>query len=213
MAQFASDDFTGTDGTTLQAHDANWVEHADGGGGDILITSNRGQQRATGGGWYYHSASPSSADYNVSADFYVTSLSPDFNYTGVLGRSSTSSLTYYQARYGTAVGWQLIKLVAGAGTTLGSTGSPSPVAGNTYVVKLDMTGSAIKMLVNDAAIIEVTDTSVTATGKAGLRVFNNTAPTSSQGLHFDNFSADEVGGGGGAVIPVFVNHYRNQGIM
>jgi|SRR5687768_3364954 len=197
MAQFASDSFTGTSGTTLQTYSANWVEHTLGGGGDMLITANRLQQRVTGEGLYYHTTSPSSADYSVSADLYTMSLSPAFNYTAIIGRVNTAALTYYSVRYGTSIGWQLTKIVAGTGTILGSNTLPAPGVGGSINVKLDMSGSVIKMLLNGSVLLEATDTSITSAGKTGLRVFNNNVPTSSEGLHFDNFSADEVSGGGG----------------
>lgn len=196
MAQFASDSFTGVDGTTLQVYSANWTRHPSY-SGDTLITANRAQYRGAGSSAYYNSASPASADYSVSTDLYVASYAPVFNYTGVIGRASTSANTFYHARHGVGVGWELFRYVAGASTSLGNFFAEL-VAGNTYDLKLDMSGSTIKLLVNGVVTIEATDAGITAAGKAGFRVFNNAGTTSSTALHLDNFSADEAGGGGGA---------------
>lgn len=197
MAQFASDSFTGVDGTTLQAHSANWVEHPSSAGGDMLITANRLQQRVSGEGFYYHSASPSSADYSVSSDFYVVSYSPAFNASGVVGRVSTSANTFYHARHRISGGWELYKRLSGTFTLLGSQTISTPAVGGTYNIKLDMVGSTIRLLADGVELVSIADASITAAGKSGLRISNASAQTTSEGFHFDNFSADEVGGGGG----------------
>lgn len=192
---FASDTFTDTDGVTLQAHDANWVKHTLGAGNDILITANRAQLRVTGEGFYYHSASPSSADYSVSVDLYTASYSPAFNATGVTGRTSTTANTFYHARHRVTGGWELYKRVDGTFTLLGSSTVSTPSGGTTVNLKLDMAGSTIRLLVDGIELVSVTDTEITAAGKAGLRISNASSQTTAEGLHIDNFSAEQAGSG------------------
>ncbi|SOD42354.1 hypothetical protein [Nitrosovibrio sp. Nv4] len=217
MAQFASDSFTGTTGDTLQVYSANWSRHPSY-SNNVLIANNRCQLDPVGAASsaYCHSATPATADYSVSIDIYVASYTATNNLVGVVGRASTSVNTFYHARHSIGAGWQMYRFVSGAATQLGSAVAATLTPGNTYNLKLDMSGSAIKLYVDSVATIEATDTGITSAGKAGIRAFNNAYGTAinAEQLHIDNFSADEAGGGGGgAAIPVFVNHYRNQGIM
>ncbi len=193
MAQFASDTFTGTDGTALQAYSADWTRHTSYSVNSVII-GNRAICLASGGSAYWHSGSPASADYSVSCDIYVAEYSPSFSYAGVIGRSSTAANTFYHARHGVGAGWQLYRAVAGAFTLLGSAAGPL-TAGSTYALKLDMSGSTIKMFVDGVALATANDTQITAAGKPGIRFSNNSAILGTDGLHLDNFSADEAGAG------------------
>lgn len=212
MAQFAADSFTGTAGNTLQAYSASWVPHPSY-SANALIASERVRGPNDGSNTaYYHTGVPSSADYSVSADIYVQTNA--FGKPAVFGRLSTSANTGYHARHWAGTGWQLYKVVAGAFAQLGPTVAQTLTAGNTYNLKLEMIGSAIKVYVDGVLMISVTDTAITAAGKAGISFRDATASSDTTLLHLDNFSADDIGGGGGgAVIPVFISHFRTQGIM
>lgn len=198
MAQFASDSFTGTDGTTLQVYNPAWTKHPSY-SDNIVLDTNRARLFQTGASSaYYHSATPASADYSVSIDVYVKAYSPNLNLVGVIGRASTSVNTFYHAWHSISQGWQLFRFNSGTVTQLGTTISHTLTVGSTYNLKLDMVGDVIRLLVDSVEIISEVDTSpLLSAGKAGIRAYHNipSEPTNTNGLHIDNFSADEAGGG------------------
>ena len=193
MGQFASDSFTGTEGDELTVYSSDWIN-----GpvytGKMEISSGRAMQTNTVSTLYRHVNTPASADYSVSADLFVKSLAP-VNSVGVAGRASATVATLYHARYGggATAKWQLYKIVSGTFTLLGD--SAQTVADETaYNIKLDMSGTAIKLFKENegTAVVSVTDSAITAAGFAGIRSFTGTAISDSTGMHVDNFSADEV---------------------
>src|SRR3990167_3619960 len=142
MAQFASDAFTGTEGTTLTTYDAAWTRHTSY-TGNLEIASDRVRQSTTTSA-YWHSGTPTSADYSVSADLFMKETSGGNNYAGVIGRVNTAANTFYMGRYAgeASDSWQLFKAVAGAFTQLGSDSAQSLTDETTYNVKMEMVGSA-----------------------------------------------------------------------
>ena len=81
---------------------------------------------------------------------------------GVIGRAGTSSETYYLARYSaTSARWELWKLVNSSSTTLG-TYSQTLTAGSTYRVRLEMSGTTIRLYVDGVQQISVTDSSISS---------------------------------------------------
>ena len=196
MAQFASDDFEGTNGTELSAYNAAWTRHTSY-TGNSQISANRLRPSANVISCYWHSGSPATADYSTSADLFMKEASGGSGATGVVGRVSTSANTFYMARYsgGADDAWQLYSCVAGTFTLLGS--SAQALTDETgYNVKLEMIGTAIKLYTegSGAALISATDSSITAAGKGGVRLAPIGAPGDTVGIHIDNFSADEDGG-------------------
>jgi glycerophosphoryl diester phosphodiesterase len=193
MAQFASGTFTGTDGTELTTHDANWINRTRSGAENCVLTNANRVRGPVNANEYYHSGSPASADYSVEADIYVAS-SPGNVSASLIGRASTTvGSGYFATLYG-ASGLRLYKQVGGAFTLL-NTYAFTIVAGTTYHVKLEMIGTAIKVYLDGVQRISVTDSAVTAAGKSGVR-FANLGSTSNNttNYHIDNFSADDVGG-------------------
>lgn len=202
MAQFASDSFTDSDGTLLSAHGSSWTRHSTGSSpsSGIAITSNRARNTtAATDGAYYHSGSPASADYSVSADVYVVSTD-NTNEANVLARVSTSAATWYMARLlntgSTSANWQVYKRVAGTFTQLGSNVAQTIAASNSYSLRLECIGTAIKLytLGSGSAAISVTDSAISAAGKAGIRMYRS-AGTITDGFHLDNFSGDDPASG------------------
>lgn len=197
MAQFASGSFTGSDGTTLSTHDAAWTLHTS---YSIAAQLASNRIRITTAGLsssvYWHSGTPASADYSVSADIFAKTTDGGDGIAGVVGRVNTAANTLYMARYvGQATdGWQLFKFVAGAATQLGSSSAQSLTDETSYNVKLEMIGSAIKLYKEGSgtALISATDSSITAAGKSGIRLGNDTTASDTSGLHLDNFSADDI---------------------
>lgn len=135
-------------------------------------------------GAVYASGTPANANVTVECDYIV--YTRDVAASGIAARMSTSAATMYYTYY---LGNELVlaKMVAGTITSLGADVSGLMSNGNTYRLKLECIGSAIKVYVNDAVKISVTDTSITAAGKAGLR--SSGASDAYTGKHIDNFIA------------------------
>ena len=202
MAQFGSDNFDDTDGITLSTHNAAWTRHTSY-TVNAQIAANRVRQSATGNSVYWHSGSPASADYSVSSDLFMKEPQGGQSYVGVAGRINTAGNTFYVARYagGATDGWQLAKFVGGSFTSLGVS-AQSTVDETSYNVKLEMIGTAIKLYKEGSgtALISVTDSAITAAGKAGIYFSDDSSASDTTGIHIDNFSADE-GGGAGTSFP------------
>lgn len=197
MAQFASDAFTGTSGTELTTYSASWTLHTSYSGLAYITDANRMRHDGTTSA-YYHSGSPASADYSVSADQFFKETDGGDNTVAVAGRISTSANTMYFAAYSGSTNdyYLLRKIVAGTVTTIGSTSAASITDETSHNIKLEMVGSAIKLYKDGSgtATVSTTDTAISAAGKAGVRFAGATAGNAS-GIHLDNFSADDIGGG------------------
>lgn len=191
MAAFLTDTFTGTDGTGLTSHTgetgATWTEHTDfTASADLVIASNRIRSDAAGaaGSFIHASGSPSRADYYVEGILRAVSL-PGTGYAGIGGRCNTSSGgEFYWVVYnlGTTQ-WELYRF-----DTIIGTYSQSLSGGTNYTVRLDMSGSRIRVLIDSVVRIDVSNTSITAAGKA--MVIGYGAFSDSTGLHLDSISGD-----------------------
>ena len=199
MAQFASDDFAGTENALLSTYNAAWTQHS-GSATTAEIASGRVRGTAAGAAFYYHSGAPATADYSVSADVYEASNPPAYA-AGVTGRTDTSAVTLYFARHargssGTVDAWQLYKAVAGTFTQLGSNVTDGINTGTSARVELRMVGTTIALYKRgeSTAAISVTDSSITAAGKAGIRLgySGSDTPSDTAAYHLDNFSADDL---------------------
>ena len=187
MAQFASATFDGTDGTELSVADPNWSKL-------LLSSMNAGLKSgrccalsATVPPRYVHSATPPSANYDVSADLYIVSQAAAES-AGPIARGISGGSCYW-ARYRYGIGIQLFRYNDGAATQLGTTVTGNYSVGTTVRLRLRCEGSLISVFRNaeEAPIISVTDGApLTDAGKAGLQV----ASVSSTGVHIDNWSAD-----------------------
>ncbi len=187
MATFASDTYTGVDWITIQASGATLggpiVDHPNE-DGNWYVYGNRALCRTAG--LAYYSGPPASADYAVQATITIKS---SIGSTGVAGRISTTAQTYYTAYIEQSTGKVVLaKRINGAITTLGV--STSTYGIGTHVLALDMVGTTIRALVGGVQVVSVTDSSITAAGKAGIR-----APVISNldtGKHLDDFIATDT---------------------
>lgn len=197
MAQFASDAFTNTAGTQLPTHDAAWAAHPSYTTVAVISDADRVRNNTSAGtgGLYYHSGAPATADYSVSSDLFFKEANGGNGLAGVTGRTDTTANTYYMARYDgrTSDRWELLKVVAGVSTTLG-TSAEAITDETSHNIKLEMVGSAIKLYKDGGGVatVSVTDTGITAAGKSGLFVYNSASANNTTGIHPDNFSADDV---------------------
>jgi lysophospholipase L1-like esterase len=184
---FASDNFTNTNGTLLQAHTSTsghtWTKTS--AANNAVIQSNRlgGDGGAAATSVYRLGATPATADYTVEAVLTVATGGGH----GVIGRCNSAGTNFYLARYFQSLGqWQLFSFVSGSGTNIG-TFSEVVSVGASRTVTLSMVGTAIKVLVDGVERISVTSSTVTAAGFAGVRMDHLTAGT------LDNFVAQNVG--------------------
>jgi hypothetical protein len=187
---FVTDSFTESSDTALASHTgatgATWTVHPSySAAGTIDAATDR--LYPTGSTAYYASGTPPSADYYVQADFRVAStISVN---AAICARMSTSADTMYMVRLLNGTDWVVRKLVAGSGTDLATSATNVPTAGQTRTVRLTVSGSNITVTVDGVldAALSVTDSSITAAGRAGLRFAG--ASSASTGYHLDNFSA------------------------
>lgn len=203
MAVFASDTFTDTAGVDLVTHDANWSYHSSYSGSSFVITDNnriRPGANVTSGA--YHGGTPAGADYELSADFYFVESNGGGANAGIMARVNTAANTMYYARYFSG-NWSLWAQVAGTPTQIGSNYADAVSAGSTRAVVLRVQGTTISLDVGGTTRISGTNASIPAAGKVGLRCNPNATPLNGNGIHIDNFSADDaLSGGGGGGVPI-----------
>lgn len=194
MGSFVTDNFNGTEGDALETYQPDWTRHGSY-YGYAEIAANRVRPTSTSSPCYYRTATPPSADYEVIADVYIATDSGNY-IADICGRINTAAKTMYLAScYGSAGGggWRLRKVVGGTVTQLGATvTSPLRSVGSTYRLKLKMTGDQISLYVDGSLVIgPITDTSITAVGKAGIQFYSASSPSDTVGYHLDNFDATD----------------------
>ncbi len=189
---FLNDSFTeAVADTVLTSHipevGGAWVRHG-AGGASLMRSMTAGRFYSTGTtSVFVNSAAPSSANYYVEAVLNaVTALTGDV--AGIAGRMDPAINTMYLARYTkNSTQWQLLKLVAGAATTLG-TFTEAVTIGADMVLRLEMNGANIRLLVNAVEKIAVTDADISAAGRAGLR-FSGSAQSATTGVQISAIMA------------------------
>ncbi len=201
MADFGRDLFTGTNWAVVSGRSPDmggpWVQHPSN-PGQYYIVDNRAVCRTAG--TYYISGTPDSANYRVEADIVVQTA---IGQTGIAGRIATGAYTMYYAYINTNnTELVLAKWVNGSVTSLGVWFSTFST-GTTYRLALDMQGTTIRALVNGTERISVTDSSITAAGKAGMRCPSvsdrYTGKVIDNFLAFDGSTPPPPSGGGGGV--------------
>lgn len=196
MATFVNDTFTGTAGTLLTAHTPEaggpWTAHPNYPTSTaVLSDANRLRANGSTNSIFYAAGVAASANYEVLADFRYVGLWSS-QQVGIGGRWDTLTTTGYLVDfYQTDLSFKLNKLVNGVATLLG-TYSVTPTVGQTLAIKLTMVGSAIKVFIDGVERISVTDSSVSAAGRAVVHLLGTTV--NNAGMHLDNFSAaDSLG--------------------
>ena len=91
---------------------------------------------------------------------------------------ASSNGTFYAAVYDrSTLSWTLYSIVNSSKVSLGQS-AQTLTAGTTYRLALDMTGSTIRLLVNGAQQVSVTNTAITAAGRSGVAMgFGATSST------------------------------------
>lgn len=207
MAIFLSDSFTEAVTTVLSSHTpetgSTWIEHgsyAD----NLNVDGDSDSVAGLSGadvGLYYNDAAPAGADYSVTGNIFVVDNAVA-SYPGVVGRVATGANTMYRAIYRQdATIWRLEKMVAGVLTTLGTDFSQVLTNSQTYALKLEMIGTAIKVYIDGVERISVTDSAISAAGKAGVLQYSANAQ------QVTSITAEDIASGPPAVI-----RFNNRGL-
>lgn len=195
---FATDDFSlvagDINGDSLSGS-GTWTHHgsSDLNSGSFQANSGKVYQNGTGVDCgYYTSHLPGTPDYAVELDVSSASVDASLGSSGlgVMGRVATGAATGYIA-YVDRTTVYIYKIVAGTYTLLGSA-SWSPASGTTYRLKLEMVGTAIKAYIDGTLKVSVTDSSITADGRAGLYGYSLYGGSFLNSWMGDNFSAATV---------------------
>jgi hypothetical protein len=198
LRRIAHDTFTGADGTLLSAHAADdggsWSSHPDGSyePNSILLDINEAVRVNTGvvginESIYLHSVTPSSADYEVRFDLIVHQDNNNQE-AGVVLRSSPSAASFYLVRYGNnADRWRISRSTNGSGVTLGTFIEDTPLTG-LHRAAVRISGTAITLFRDGAAILNVTDTAFASAGRVGLYLTGPGGAAGGGGMNIDNFS-------------------------
>lgn len=184
---FVFDSFTASNGTSISARTgetgATWTIHPVFSTGTLVITDNRIRCGAVAFGVFYASGTPANADYDVLATLYCVT---NAGTVGVRGRHDVTANTGYQLVYNGSA-FQLQKIVAGATSTLG-TYSRTLTATESCIINLRMRGTTISALIDGVSRISVTDTSISAAGRA---VVISTTTTATTGVHIADVTAND----------------------
>jgi hypothetical protein len=172
-----------------------------------LTTSNRARGAGTTVSYIRTPAAEfGTADYVVSATVRLVSDTGTPTYT-LNARSNTAvSSDRYTVLLSQAGGLVLRKTVSGTNTTLG-THSVSFTLNQDYLVQLVVNGSTIEAWLDGVRVVQVTDTSLTTEGVAGMSFSMSTTPDPTTGWHTDTFEvSDEFpsAGGGNKFRPYFI---------
>jgi hypothetical protein len=164
------------------------------------ISSNQGYN--PDGGTGRAGLESSEADAEVEVTFPTVANTGDGSVTGVLARiTDRDNFIEWVAYFGN--NHVLRKNVAGGLTNL-DTDSTAYANGDTF--KITVSGTTIECRLNGTLIMSATDSFNQTATKHGVTMQGTTG-------RFDDFSITPVGGGGGAPLAVFANHYRQQGVV
>ena len=184
------DTFAGSAGN-LSAHISDsgntWAKTASGTyAADINI--NGGRAIGNNGSLYNANWEPVDADYDVVASVHFnTVLSQQFF---LQGRIDVSNTNRYAALVDALNGrFSVHRFSSGTGTTL-SFVAQTWTAGQTYDVKLEMRGTSIKAYLDGVLKVTVTDSTITAKGRVGLR-WTNANSTTTTGIVLSDMYADD----------------------
>lgn len=192
---FVNDSMTDTAGVVLSSHTADsgglWTNHPSGGGASTQITNANRAGRTTGTGQsiYYAAGTPTTAEYDVEADFFIASSA--VTSVGIFGRlNTTTGENGYMIRC-SGTDWKLFEVSGGTYTQIGATYVGSVTVGQTYHVRLAIRNSVKKVYIDGIERMTATNNAITAAGRVGTRMGTLTQ-TDAVGIHVDNVKATNV---------------------
>ena len=206
MTTVFNDTFTAGSDTTLASHTpdtgTSWsVLWQDGTNPTLVVIAAtdraKGVTANNSGVIYTANATYPSADYEVQWTIVATpniSTRPCYVFVRLADQENGYAVRYYDG----AGGCQLYKKVAGTWSTLGS--AVTVAVGS--VCKLQISGSTLKLFDDGVEVASVSDSSLSAAGKAGFGYGGGAELTASTDdansiVEIDNFSVTDLGSGGG----------------
>lgn len=164
---FFSDTFTAADGTLLTAHTSDsghsWATHAESTGVfDIYQNGVRLVTAGTGSQYVLASAVCPVDTYTVEAAMYYVANSGG---CGIVARFDPTTRDGYALRHYSST-WQLIRVVAGSETLIGS--YSQSLSTGTYTITFELGDGTQRVLINGVERISTADTAVTGTGRIGI---------------------------------------------
>lgn len=206
-----TESFNTADSTTL-GPTQSWTEFSGSGTGDMWEVA--GNQVVCKGGASNTPTARAEADVSGTdhyAQVSVTTLAAANSQLGPAARFSASEVTCYIARLVPAAGsgheFGLIKLIAGTQTDLVDTGQSISLP---HTVKVECNGSTIKGYIGGVEKLSTTDTSITTGTRGGLFGYNSGQNTTD--ATGDSWTLEDLAGGGGTAVPVFVHQLITQGM-
>lgn len=126
-------------------------------------------------------------------------------FNGTFVRANASLNTAYLLPYKRASNWAVFKFVSGTATQLGSNFGTCTTGDTAYG---SVIGATLITKDSGVQIDSRTDTAVATGNRVGLYLYRSTSSAQylTQPLTFD----DTISGGGGVVIPIFMNQYRQR---
>jgi len=177
MAQIVNiSSFAGTNGQSISAADANWVEHLAYAAGNLLVSNGRVRQGNTDTpGVFYRSEVPASRNQVVSSAVYAPGGLGAIG-ARLVARMDPASDTYIGGGYVSGV-VTVFKMVNGTLTTLGSSVTVTPPSvGTSKTLSLSVSGVAPNIVVTlsydgvQRISQTVTDAMLDAVGRVGIRM-------------------------------------------
>jgi hypothetical protein len=203
MATFLLDTFTDTAGDNLVTQHTGetggtWTRNtASESVNGAISNANRvypGGAMAASGPFWYASGTPAAADYDITMVIVPKSLLAE-QQVAILGRQETAAYTGYEFSYvrssafSVPPSWRLGKREAGVFTSLGISAVTLTID-QSYTMKLRMVGDQISAYVDGVLLFSVTDSDITAAGRAGFGFWGSTATwNNTVGIHVDSITA------------------------
>lgn len=180
------DDFRGTVGALLtsrtELYGGAWTRDAASTTNAVL--SAGGRLRAQDPGTALYRVATATGAEVVTGDIYVATAEGQ---AGIVTRMPNGGDTGYLVRYvGSSGDWQVGTLNAGAFTLLSSWNGPIPVEGTAHF-SVVQNGTSLQVYVDGVQRISVTDGSIAATGRTGVRIVGTGLQADGIGVQLDNF--------------------------
>lgn len=189
----ATETFTGSAGTQLQTHNADWARaQMISGDSDHAVLTDDNRVRIENSPVYtmanYRNTgnAPVSAEYAITADIIPDTVASGG--AGVVARMTTND--GYLARYVFGTGWCLDLIIDGSLSSRLASLSATLTADQVYSVELRCTDAYKAVLIDGLLTLYSEDNTLTAAGHAGL-VIEGSSGSNTTGWNIDNFTAQD----------------------
>lgn len=151
-----------------------------------------------------HSLIPAGVDQDIQVDIVCKSTGAGLQSAGVIGRY-VAGPTFYHARYSHTSKFELVKMVAGVATVLGTYTGLSLTAGQTATILLQIRDASKKVFINGIERISSSDNAITDVGRVGVRGFTSTTSINdTTGIHLDNWEYTDP-------VSAYKTYWRGRG--